>query len=172
MHAIPQAALWSSHNDLIVAGQTAFLPPESAVPPLSSARRGLILKINPTDGEVVWTTIVPGGRGIEYRALAEDPEGNLFAGGNLSPIMTDPHGTKIVSRFSPDGLLEDSVTFGRVPRLAELLGESGNDGLLTPIPHESRRFWDEIRDMTWTDDALWVVGQKGLGQESRRLSPG
>ena len=128
----------TTNADLATVGQLANITPH-----------GVVLKIDGETGDPLWTTLIASGDNPTYSAISEGPNGSIYAGGKAQGSVYSEHPALLLTKLNPDGSLLDSVRIGSA--------ETADT-----VPHGGESLFDEIFDMTWADDHLWVCGRIGL----------
>ena len=146
--------LVAQDGTIVAAGETR------EGPDVFTEHNPFFLKLDPTDGQVVWSRSIPiRGRSIRLNAIAEAPDGTLFgAGGGLRHVSDN--GAAFVVRIGAEGenvhhglVMQDEQWDMDVPE-GHFVDTQGGD---SP--------YDEIFDLTPTNGGFVFVGHSGLGDD-------
>jgi hypothetical protein len=117
---------------------------------IGAGANGLLMKVAP-DGEMIWSTALPGRWGMALNDSAEGPDGTIYAVGKHGDIVRDYYPSILVAKVSADGELLQHVLIGEDPDWSDELPNGGD----TP--------YDYAAQAAWTGDGLVIVGNTGLG---------
>lgn len=167
--------LLSDGNLAFCATTTADFGPEDGLADnfllVNVSTNGLVVKVDADTGEPIWSTMVAHNKSTNYRAIAESPSGEITIGGSQLRGFTSNEPSMLLVQLSADGDIEDSILNGHAG--SPLSGSyPAVEPLFTPLPHGGETSYDEIRDMVWTNNGLWICGQMGIFNTGSILSTG
>jgi hypothetical protein len=151
----------TADGDVLLSG---IIDPTQPSPAL-----GFILKVDGDTGAPLWGRALNSTtRGSRFGPVAEDSEGNVYAGGTWGINVLDKLPLQLVAKFSHTGESLGGILFGSVE--AEGLGSPISP--TRPVPTGGETIFDRMQDLTWHDGHLWACGRIGVGSFVLGLSNG
>lgn len=150
----------AADGNLLLCGHTEadVAPPAVGTPDSGNIFKdatdnGLIMKIDSSDGTVLWANAYASRWGMFIEDIVETPEGTLFAAGSAGRIVSQSRPVNLFIKLAADGTLLDHTTVGDAPDWEDELTNGGN----TP--------YDIVAKLAWIEGGLWACGTTGLGDD-------
>lgn len=132
---------------------------------------GLLVKVDAATGQPIWSTMLAHDISTSYWAIAESPKGEITIGGSRLRGFLSNTPSMLLAQLSGDGEILDSLMIGHAGS-DKAADYPEVDGLFVLLPHGGETTYDEIRDLVWTEEGLWVCGKMGIFNAGSVLSTG
>ena len=138
---------------------------------LNISNNGLLAKVDSTTGDVLWASMIPHVTSSpNYYALAESP-GREFTIGGYQSSWPGSEPTMMLLQLSDTGELLENLLIG-YSGSAKAADNPAVSHLFSGLPHGGETYFDQIRDLVWTEEGLWACGEMGIYNPSSILSTG
>ncbi len=138
---------------------------------LNITHNGLLFKLDADTGDVIWGSLVPHYSGPTYSAVAERSDGQLTVGGTQLTTFPSTEPSMMLVQFSAAGEPLDMLLIGNSggPRAR---GNEYTEHLYSDVMFDGETYYDQIKDLAWSDDGLWACGRSGIYNVGSVLNTG